>query len=401
MELYLQFGYGMMEHCRVLLSSWGGGTAILSPRDLTATQLRNLGTGIAKISQAHCLIDPQFYLPYADHKKLCEHTYWPKDYDTTMFWQGPPLSALLKTLSEINRDAGCSSMILPGLFASSVDDDWLETQRAVLDEARSIETGCDLVATIALSAEAVQDADQIARLLESAEHWKASAYYIVCEHPKGHYLVDDPNWLANVLDLAVGLRLLGANVTLGYCTHQMLVAVAAKVNSIASGTWMNVRSFPPEKFKAAYEDEIKQRATWYYCAQALSEYKIPYLDIAHRLGVLSLMAPPANLDGKYASSLFSDVQPSSVNFSEQSAFRHYLHALRAQVQLAEQPSFDSVMQSYQRGLDAAENLLQRLRASNVTGQLRDFHEIVDVNRAALGLFAALRGPLLRRKWDSI
>ena len=32
MELFLQFGYGMMEHCRVLLSAWGGGTTILSPQ---------------------------------------------------------------------------------------------------------------------------------------------------------------------------------------------------------------------------------------------------------------------------------------------------------------------------------------------------------------------------------
>ncbi|HTQ55548.1 MAG TPA: hypothetical protein VMI94_13865 [Bryobacteraceae bacterium] len=401
MELYLQFGYGMMDHCRVLLSSWGGGTAILSPRDLTATQLRNLGADISKISQAQCLIDPQFYLPHADHKKLCEHSYWPKGYETTMFWQGPALSALLKALSQLNRDTGCTRMILPGLFASSVDDDWLETQRAILDEARSIETERDLIATIALSAEAVQDADQVSQLLENAERWKASAYYIVCEHPKGNYLVDDPNWLANVLDLAVGLRLLGADVTLGYCTHQMLVAVAAKVNAIASGTWMNVRSFPPEKFKAAYEDEIRQRATWYYCPQALSEYKIPFLDIAHRLGVLSLMASPPNLDGGYASSLFSGVQPSAVNFSEQSAFRHYLHALRAQAESAEQDSFDAVMQDCQNGLDAAESLLRRLRASNVSGQLRDFHDIVDVNRAALGLFAALRGPMLRRQWDAI
>lgn len=50
-------------------------------------------------------------------------------------------------------------MILPGLFASTVDDDWLETQRAILEEARSLETELPLIATIALSAEAIQNAD--------------------------------------------------------------------------------------------------------------------------------------------------------------------------------------------------------------------------------------------------
>ena len=69
---------------------------------------------------------------------------------------------------------------------------------------------------------------------------------------------------------------MGSEVILGYCTHQMLVAGAAKVSAIASGTWMNVRSFPPEKFKAVYEEEIRQRATWYYCPQALSDIRSPF-----------------------------------------------------------------------------------------------------------------------------
>jgi hypothetical protein len=401
MELYLQFGYGMMDHCRVLLSSWSGGTAILSPRDLTDDQLRRLGTDIGAIPGAKTLLDPQFYLPHSDHKKLCEHDYWPKDYETTGFWQGPPLSCLIRDLSKLNRDIGCRRMILPGLFADAIDDDWLETQRAVLEESRAIHKELSLIATIALSAEAVQNTEQVSLLLERAETWKADAYYVVCQHPNGQYLVEDPNWLANVLDISVGLRLYGAEVILGYCTHQMLLGAAAKVAALASGTWMNVRSFPPEKFNTAYEDEIKQRTTWYYCPQALSEYKIPFLDIAHRLGLLGLMAPPANLDGGYVANLFSGAQPSTVGFTEQAAFRHYLHAFRAQTMGIDQTSLDTALGSYQRTLDDAEKLLQRLRGSNVSGQLRDFNQIVDVNRAALGLFTSLRGPILRRMWNAI
>jgi hypothetical protein len=401
MDLYLQFGYGMMDHCRVLLSSWGGGTAILSPRDLTDDQLRRLGKDIAAIPDAESLLDPQFYLPHADHKKLCEHDYWPKDFKTTVFWQGPPLSALLRGLSKLNRDIGCKRMIVPGLFASSINEDWLETQRAILDESRAIEKKLPLIATVALSAEAVQDSEQVSLLLERAEAWNAEAYYVVCEHPDGQYLVEDPNWLADVLDIVAGLRLSGAKVILGYCTHQMLLAGVAKVNAVASGTWMNVRSFPPEKFVTAYDDEIKQRTTWYYCPQALSEYKIPFLDIAHRLGILGLMAPPVNLDGGYVTNLFSGAQPSTVGFAEQSAFRHYLHALRAQIRNVDQTSLETALASHQKTLDDAEKVLRRLRGSNVSGQLRDFNQIVDVNRAALGLFTSLRAPILKRMWNSI
>jgi hypothetical protein len=49
MELYLQFGYGMMEHCRTLLRSWEGGSVILSPRDLTDDQLVRFGSDIRDI----------------------------------------------------------------------------------------------------------------------------------------------------------------------------------------------------------------------------------------------------------------------------------------------------------------------------------------------------------------
>jgi hypothetical protein len=401
MELYLQFGYGMMEHCRTLVSSWGGGTVILSPRDLNDSQLTRLGAEIAAVPDGESLLDPQFYLPHADHQKLCQHAYWPNDYETTLFWQGPALSRLLRDLQQLNNDAHCARFILPGLFAPTIEGDWLERQRAILEEARAVEPDKVLIPTIALSADAVRDPEQISTLIERAESWQARAYYVVCEHPNGQYLVDDPNWIANVLDICAGLRLIGAEVILGYCTHQMLVAGAAKTTAIASGTWMNVRSFPPEKFNAAYEDEIKRRATWYYCPQALSEYKIPFLDIAHRLGLLTLMAPPAELDGGYVANLFSGAQPSTVALGEQAVFRHYLHALHEQAEDIEENSFDSAVSSLQASLTTAETLLARLRGANIAGQFRDFTELVDVNRAALGLFSTLRGPVLRRAWDSL
>jgi hypothetical protein len=401
MQLHLQFGYGMMEHCRSLISLWNGGTAILSPRDLDDEQLERLAGSINALPGGECLLDPQFYLPHADHERLCSHDYWPAEYETGVFFQGPALTNLLRKLRELNVRLGCRAFILPGLLAGSVDDDWLATQRAIIEEAQAKEKQFPLIATIALSAEAAKDEDQIALLLEAAEQWSVQRYYVVCEHPNGQYLVAEPNWVANVIDLAAGLRLRGANVVLGYCNHQMLIAALAKVNAIASGTWMNVRSFPPDKFKAPYEDEIKQRATWYYCAQALSEYKIPYLDIARRQKVLPLMAPPADLDGGFVTALFSGVQPSSVPFSEQAAFRHYLHCLRGQCLTATETSFDATVASQEQLLDNAEGLLQRLATSGIRGNLRDFGEIVEVNRAALVLFKTLRGAVLRRRWSTL
>ena len=63
MELHLQLGWGMMEHCRALLTLWNGSTAILNPRDLNAEQLWRLAQTINGIRDSY-LLDPQFYLPH-------------------------------------------------------------------------------------------------------------------------------------------------------------------------------------------------------------------------------------------------------------------------------------------------------------------------------------------------
>jgi hypothetical protein len=178
----------------------------------------------------------------------------------------------------------------------------------------------------------------------------------------------------------------------------MLAASVVQANAICSGTWMNVRSFPPDKFRSSYDEEIRQRATWYYCPQALSEYKIPFLDVAQRQKLLARMAPLPELDGGYARHLFEGPQPTTVGFSEQLAFRHYLHALRGQVQTLEHASYDEARAAQDSLLDEAEDLLGTLASAGVRGQQRDFSDSVDVNRAALALLDSMRGPILRRRW---
>jgi len=57
MELHLQFGFGMMEHCRHLLTEWGGGAVVLSPRDLNDRQLRSLANDVAEIDGGRSYFD--------------------------------------------------------------------------------------------------------------------------------------------------------------------------------------------------------------------------------------------------------------------------------------------------------------------------------------------------------
>ena len=112
----------------------------------------------------------------------------------------------------------------------------------------------------------------------------------MAEHPTSDYLADDPLWLGNLLNLSAGLKLQGREVVVGYCSHQMLCLAAANVDAIASGTFLNVRSFSTNRFQQPEEDSKGKRANWYYCPQALSEYKIAFLDLGFgKAGAMDLL----------------------------------------------------------------------------------------------------------------
>ena len=181
MELYLQFGWGMMEHCRVLINEWGGGTTILSPRDLDREQLIRLSTELRELGGT-ALLDPQFYLPRADHHRLTAHDYWPDDYDTSGFTVASR-RMMMESLGELNRQLGTTHLIIPGERADTVDDVWLQSQWSFLEAARDV-TDQPLIMTICLSGESVRSTDQINLVMEQTESMAVSGYYLVAEKLK-------------------------------------------------------------------------------------------------------------------------------------------------------------------------------------------------------------------------
>jgi len=400
MELYLQLGYGMMDHCKYLIEHWGGGTVILSPRDLKPNQLSKFAKEIKNLT-GKVLLDPQVYLPRATHTRLQSHDYWYKEYQTINYWSGG-LHEQLKKLLELNRELDCAAWILPGHSTSVVNDIWLECQRSTIEAAQQLQNNqFELIATVALNVDATKNPDQIHDLIESVKDWYVSTIYLICEPPKDQYLVDNPVWLTNIVDLIAGLRLSGKKVIVGYSSHQMLIAGCASANAIASGMWLNVRSFRSDKFHAQESDEASKRTTWYYCPQALSEFKIPSLDLAAMRGMLTELKPLPNLGSSEADILFSGSQPSSTGFREQQSFRHYLKALRSQVFASRKNSFDESVNHHKQLLDSAENILARFRDVGIRDKARDFEAVIDTNRAALSYLEDYRGVILGRAWSRL
>ena len=240
--------------------------------------------------------------------------------------------------------------------------------------------------------------DQIHDLLEELDEWPINGIYLVAKHPSDEYLIDDPMWLVNLMDICAGIRLRGLTCLVGYASHQFLPLVLAKVNAIASGTYLNVRKFTTDKFDQADEEDIKRKSVWYYSPGALSEYKKEFLDLAKKAGVLDSMAPQSDLGSDYVSALFSGAQPTAVGFGEQDAFRHYLHCLRSQINQINTTSYDSAKNDVLTLLETAKTQCSNLQRRGIKGQNRDFLNVADATIGAVAAFDALRGDQMRMEW---
>jgi hypothetical protein len=397
MKLYLQFGHGMIAHCDELFGDNIAEGVVLSPRDLTLKQLVDVAQNTTNANK-RVLFDPQCYIRDADHERLTQHAYWKafKKTATNNILTSNGAAQIVAPLYAYNLALETEAVVLPGLMADAVTQDWLTLHRNIATEGVRLVNDRPVFSTIALSTDATADESQIEAVVEEAARWKVSGFYVVAQAAK--YLVEDINWLANLMILTAGLKLLGKKVIVGYSNHQSLCLATANVDVIASGTWLNVRAFDPSKFYIPDEDDVSRRTTWYYCPQALSEYKIIFLDAARRAGILDALKPPAALGSNFADPLFAGATPTSVNWREQAAFRHYLTCLNGQVLQARKNSFEETVNQYRSLLDEAESKLKYFRANGVLGGDRDFSQILDINRSAITMLTQARGAQLRRKW---
>jgi hypothetical protein len=304
---------------------------------------------------------------------------------------------VVKPLFELGAEIGVQRHIVPGRLAQPVSIDWLSLQGHLAEVSRQEAKGRPLLATVALSDSSIRADAEVEAVIEEAASWDVDGFYVVAESPN-EYLVADPVWLGNVLLLVSGLALHRKPVLVGYANHQLLCLAAARADAIASGTWLNVRAFPIDKFYQPGEDEESRRTNWYYCPQSLSEYKLPTLDLAKRVGLLPLMKSDPALGSTWADALFTGPDPSTVDWRERDAFRHYLTCLRAQCTQLSAGSFDEALGKQSALLQAAETLTKQFVARGVRGEYRDFRGYIDTNLSALAYLDHARGMRLRREW---
>lgn len=398
MKLYLQLGHGMQALAQELIKLWGNGNVIISPVNMQQDKLVAFSKKIQSAG-GQVLFDPQMFYPKEGHVKLQAYDYWPAQGVSIMSDNGH--ANINRELLRINNMINSSDIILPGiemtedLFAYGLN--WMNNSALYFSQ----KTEKPLLATLCLYPETIRNVSAIESLVEQLKTVAVSGYYIIPHPSNNEYIVSDPCWTIGILKLVTCLKLAKKKVVIGYSTHQGLIYALANADGIASGTYMNTRSFNPAKFKSPKDDDIKHKSTWYYLPTALSEYKAALLDVAMQRGYLDAFIPQGEFKNSYSEMLFKGAKPSSTNYNETNSFKHYLHCLKVQCDMLSLGTYQATYDSYEFMLNTAENQIRDFKRRGMSSQNRDFSPAIEANRIAMCANNEDYGLKLQLDWEQL
>lgn len=399
MELYLQMGHGMKTMSLELIKKWGDGCVIISPVNIKEDEkLFKFSNDVHKYS-GKVLFDPQLFVLSEAHPNLKSYKYWPST--NTSIISEDVRNLLNSELLKLNTKLKCDEIILPGKLISEQQINSEVEQLKLTSKYFRDNTDLPLLATICLQSESIRNHDYIEKLIEKLRDIDIDGYYIIPSPANHDYLVSDNLWTIGILKLITCLKLQNRKVVIGYSNHQGLMYGVSKADAIASGNFMNTRSFNPSKFKSIKDDEFGRRSIWYYHVDSLSEYKISVLDFAKQRGILTRLNIRNEFANDYSAILFKGENPSSTNYNETDSFKHYLTCLRIQCLNLVKSNYLDTLNNYLFILKSAELILKELRDSGVTGQNRDFKNSIEPNRVAVLTTDRDYGFKISLDWDNI
>ena len=391
MEFLLQQGWGMMKLDKEFVENDLASGVILSPRVYKLNQIENHSKEIKELG-GDILFDPQFYQPHTEREKLLEFPYWEKlDFNTSTFDESTASSFCQSCIEYQVNTLGVSKILIPGRYSNSIDEYWLEMHHNFAETAHSLDIGVPTYSTIALGPDVILNDEVFNSVLDEVTAYPTDGIYFVFRHPQDNFLIQDENILYNLLNGLLSIRLSQKDIILGYSNQQSLIFAIAGVETMASGNFRNTRCFNPEIFDVQEETD-QQRATWYYDANTLSEFRIASLSLAFRRGLQNYFGPVC----EYCRPLLESGDPASVRWGEPAAFRHFLYELRRQwLELADE-SASSVIANSIGLIETANSNLNELVSRGFHLGERSFNQSVNPTFSALRAFTADRDSDIQR-----
>lgn len=396
MELYLQMGHGMQSMALELIQSWGNGNIIISPVNIDEAKLASYSKKVSAVG-GKLFFDPQMFYPKEGHSKLQAYYYWPEEGVSITSESGH--IAICRELLRINNQIDSTAIILPGIEMK--ENELTYGLQWMVNSANyfSSKSQKPLFATLCLYPETIRNSDTIEMLVEQLKDVPVHGFYIIPHPSNGEYIVSDPLWAIGLLKLLTCLKLVKKKVIVGYSNHQGLLYSLANIDGIASGNYMNTRTFIPSKFKSPRDTDIKRKSTWYYLPAAFSEYKAAILDVAMQRGFLDNFAPQGDFINPYSAMLFKGARPSSTNYNEPNSFKHYLSCLNHQCNMLSKESYQETFDTYEFMLNNADNLISSFKKRGISGENRDFAPAIETNRIAMCANDEDYGLKLQLEWS--
>lgn len=398
MQLYLQMGHGMQSLALELLKEWGQGDIILSPVNTDPSKIVSYSKSIIK-EGGSVLLDPQIFYPKEGNLNLRKYEYWPTEGVSIV--SDEEYINIDRELLALNNEIGTDEIILP---ADQINEEtlihglmWINSSAEYFRK----KTNKKLLATLCIYPETIRNVDSVELIIDRLNKADVDGYYIVPQPSNSEYMVTDQLWMIGMMKLISCLKLMNKKVIVGYSNHQGLLYALANADAIASGTFMNTRSFVPTKFKYPRDRDIKQRSKWYYLPDTFSEYKVTTLDVAHQRGFLNEFEPHGDYSNDSSSILFKGARPSTTNYKERDSFKHYLHCLREQCKLISKDTYDDTLTTYELMLIGAENKINRFKKKGISGQNRDFDAAIEANRVAMYANQEDYGFRLSMNWGTV
>lgn len=396
MQIVLQFGYGMRPVATACLKSWGGGTAILSPRDMNPSQVKGYADAVNSIKNCSVLLDPQCYSKESTHPRLHSHGYWPKDFSTKTMTDATSLQNLLLKLLKINEDIEAKEMILP---LQVLRDTSMTTKRrlqAIVEAADSLKGAPPYRVSIPVGVDILKDTDNTSELIELLRGIPLKRIYFVAEREGASYWVEDSTWIENVLHLCADFRMRGIDTILGHGNPQMLVVAATGCRSVATGTWSNVRSFSLKRLNLPEESALRT-TQWLYVDGALAEIKKKTVAKAYENGKLKFISKYVTPTSPQIKALMKSGDASGI-LTRTVSFLHYLEAMRMQADAVPDDSFTSAYSAVEGMFSNASAATEELLKNGISGENRDPTRMINASVAALKSFRSKRGAVLLRSW---
>ncbi|ABO49325.1 hypothetical protein Dred_0787 [Desulforamulus reducens MI-1] len=381
----------MMGLNKEFIKKYNNMGVILSPRSCTREQVEKHAAEIKNLGGT-VLFDPQFYEPRTSHEKLLGYPYWEEiSFETSEFTISDQKELCKKVIDYQVNILKVKEVILPGRYSNVLSESWLEMQASFADYSSELSLGLPVYSTLAIGSDIVGESEMFDRIIDELVSFPVDGVYVVLRSPGDKFLVNDETYLYNVLDGLLSLCLAGKRIIVGYANQQSLIYSAAGISGIASGNFRNVRSFNPEIFDIQDEDTHITRATWYYDANTLSEFRPQQLSLAYRRGLSKHFGPSCD----YCKQLLKSPNPALVPWKEPSAFRHYLYELRRQWLEIDKVEPGNRIQFVKDMLYAASHRLEYLEENGFRPGQRAFSKYFDPTIGAVEAFEIDRSEDIR------